>query len=423
MRTPAHALLILLAAMLLTLGLGGVPSGAQQSTKDVPRRGSGAAPVLVHYMPWFEGKPTSPAWGWHWTMNHYDPDTLNAEQRRAVASHDYPLAGAYDSSDPDLLEYHALLMKAAGINGVIVDWYGTADFNDYALIHRNTTRLIETLKRFGLKFAICYEDQSVRQRVERGVIKPAEAVAQGKQDLLWLSEHWFKEPLYVKLSGKPVLLAFGTPYFSAEQWRELLAATPEPPALYVEDNLIAPAEGVFGWTPMWMSREKRLTQSQVDDYLKQLYAKPCPTIGIAFPGYHDIYEEAKVHPSFGRLDADGGAVLARTLKLARDSKSPLIQIATWNDFGEGTTVEPAREYGYRYLEMIQNSTAMGGGDGSHLRLPLQVFQLRKRTTTPEQRKALDDAVEAVKARKYAEATRRLAALSRQLPPPSAPGPR
>jgi hypothetical protein len=29
-------------------------------------------------MPWYEAKPFSPDWGWHWTMNHFDPEHADA---------------------------------------------------------------------------------------------------------------------------------------------------------------------------------------------------------------------------------------------------------------------------------------------------------------------------------------------------------
>jgi hypothetical protein len=32
----------------------------------------------------------------------------------------------------------------------------------------------------------------------------------------------------------------------------------------------------------------------------------------------------------------------------------LVQVVTWTDFGEGTIVEPTREYGYRDLGMLQD---------------------------------------------------------------------
>ena len=36
--------------------------------------------LLAHYMPWYEAKPHSPHWGWHWTMGAFDPDAKTAGQ-------------------------------------------------------------------------------------------------------------------------------------------------------------------------------------------------------------------------------------------------------------------------------------------------------------------------------------------------------
>jgi len=48
-----------------------------------------------------------------------------------LASHFIPLTGPYDSSDEAVLDYQVQLMKLSGIDGVIVDWYGNANVNDY----------------------------------------------------------------------------------------------------------------------------------------------------------------------------------------------------------------------------------------------------------------------------------------------------
>ncbi len=45
-------------------------------------------------------------------------------------------------------------MKFAGIDGVILDWYGIRKHNDYAVIHRNSQHFIKHLRRAGLKFAV-----------------------------------------------------------------------------------------------------------------------------------------------------------------------------------------------------------------------------------------------------------------------------
>jgi acetyl esterase/lipase len=47
------------------------------------------------------------------------------------------------------------------------------------------------------------------------------------------------------------------------------------------------------------------------------------------------------------------STLAETLDLALRSGAPLIQVATWNDYGEGTVIKPTRAFGNRYLEQLQ----------------------------------------------------------------------
>jgi hypothetical protein len=116
--------------------------------------------ILVHYLPWYEAKPNSPHWGWHWTMNHFDPDRV-VDGKPAIASHYHPLIGPYDSGDAAVLEYHLLLMKLAGIDGVIVDWYGTSVLLDYPMIHRRTGALFLSAAELGLEVGICYEDQEI----------------------------------------------------------------------------------------------------------------------------------------------------------------------------------------------------------------------------------------------------------------------
>jgi hypothetical protein len=52
---------------------------------------SGSKPrLMAHYMPWFTTKETSGSWGWHWTMNHFNPDQVDAKGKRQIASHYYP---------------------------------------------------------------------------------------------------------------------------------------------------------------------------------------------------------------------------------------------------------------------------------------------------------------------------------------------
>ena len=105
-------------------------------------------------------------------------------------------------------------------------------------------------------------------------------------------------------------------------------------------------------------------------------------MAVAFPRFHDIYEQAKVHASWGKIDDDDGKTFAVTLEKALRSGLPLIQISTWNDWGEGTVIEPSTEFGYRDLEVVQRLRRRYlepgfAGKPDDLRLPLRLFKLRK----------------------------------------------
>src|SRR6185369_13833669 len=138
-------------------------------------------PLMVYYMPWYVAKPYSSAWGWHWTMNHFDPDIINASGERQIASWYYPLVGPYDSADPAVLEYHVLLMKLGGIDGVIVDWYGPDAYLDYAINNERTAALFQFARKAGLKFSLCYEDQTIQQEINGGFLPASNAVAHAQQ--------------------------------------------------------------------------------------------------------------------------------------------------------------------------------------------------------------------------------------------------
>src|SRR5205807_732935 len=80
-----------------------------------------------------------------------NPNIIDANGHRQIASNYYPLIGPYASSDPNLIEYHLLLMKLSGIDGVLVDWYGTQGSNgDVGSLLTNSNAMINSTAGVGL---------------------------------------------------------------------------------------------------------------------------------------------------------------------------------------------------------------------------------------------------------------------------------
>jgi acetyl esterase/lipase len=350
--------------------------------------------LLVHYMPWYATKDVSGEWGWHWTMNHFDPEQKRWDDQRKIASHDYPLIGPYDSGDDHALECQALLMKIAGLDGVVIDWYGTSDLNDHAMNQRNTQKLIPWLKRAGLSFAVCYEDQAVKS------LKSGDDLKQAEKDLEWAEEHFFADPSYVKQDGRPVLLVFGPQHL---KWKFDLSSKPLVFGLahLAKENGL---DGAFAWPPV--AGGKSLTPEQWKKEIGLIYAQKQPFIATAFPGFKDIYQQAGVHDSYGGIASRNGLTMSESLTQALESKAPLIQIATWNDYGEGTMIEPTRNTGFRHLEKLPRC-----GSPADLRLPVMLYQLRKRGGDAAK---LDETATLMFASKFTEAEAILASVSREL---------
>ncbi len=345
---------------------------------------------MAHYMPWYASKPVSGQWGWHWTMNHFDPDKTEGapvagmSARPEGASRYRPLIGLYDSGDPDALKCQVMLMKLSGIDGVIIDWYGTEDFYDYATLNRNTLRLIPLLQQAGLRFAVCYEDQSVAQMVEGKRFSAEEAVPRGQGLMKWMQQNFFSNPAYLRFDGRPVLLSFGEPYYKDAEWNDLFSLLPTKP-LYLTEHVIraqTAATGGFDW-PVPNGGFEGAMKEQNGFYER---AKGWPRfIAAAYPRFQDIYAQAGVHPSWGNIADREGRTYSETLTRALQSQASVVQLVTWNDWGEGTQIEPSVEFGYRDLEVTQKLRRgfldpKFSGTASDLRLPVEWYHRKKLAT-------------------------------------------
>jgi hypothetical protein len=385
-----------------------------------PERQAAHPQILAHYMPWFEARPESRQWGWHWTMNHFDPSQVK-EGVPSIASHYRPLIGPYDSRDPAVIEYHLLLMKLAGIDGIVVDWYGLAELYDYPLIHRNTAALFGPAARLGLKVAICYEDQTIPKLVAEKRLAAADRVKHARGEMDWLRKDWYQEPAYLRAGGKPVLLSFGWDGLTEPEWEQVFDAPDHRPLYLSQHRRRTVAAGTFDWP------QPKAWQAGLDQYYRSAEAGR-PFMPVSFPRFHDVYAEAKVQPSYGSIPDDAGRTFTTTLKRALTSGASMVQIATWNDWGEGTVIEPSYEFGYRDLEAVQrlrreHVDPRFAVDPGSLRLPHRLWLLRgKQGDRPALKTALDTTARLLAANRPTEAAAAIARADSLAAPGTQPPP-
>lgn len=360
-----------------------------ESRSDRGRQANRDTLILAHYMPWYTAKPDSDQWGWHWTMNHFDPNQHDGD-RRQIASQYYPSIGPYDSGDKDVLEHHLLLMKLSGIDGVIVDWYGLSDYRDYPLLHRNTTRMLQACERLKMKFAICYEDQTITALVNGKELDATDRVTHAVREIEWLGKYWFKSPSYVRLENQPVMLSFGHDGLDPSEWQRCLSQLSFSLRYFSQDYRRPGASGGFGWpSPTHGTRHAK-------EFLERSADWP-QLIPVAFPRFNDIYGAAGVRDGFPIIPDEDGETLRSTVRWALAStpeKAPIIQIATWNDWGEGTQIEPSLEHGTRDLRIIKGLLARTSSwPEESFKLPFTILRLRRATNANNE--ILDRAVQAI----------------------------
>lgn len=305
--------------------------------------------LYVHYMPWFETPETNGgAWGQHWTMANKNPNNMDENGKREIAAHYYPLIGPYASGDKDALEYHLLLMKYSGIDGLLVDWYGTRDLYDYPAVKRNTEVLMDVAGKVGLELAIVYEDQTLRAEMEG----TDEKMAQAQADMKYLEANFFNKSNYIKVDGKPLLLVFGPQEISSpDNWSTILSVLNTKPsflALYghsgaTNSAATKNAQGEYIWVDATSMDTKYAAKDNFELFM-----------GGAYPGFHDFYKEGGWGESvLSSIDYADGATFRNLLNMAKSNHVDMLQLITWNDFGEGTMIEPTEEFGYSFLSELQ----------------------------------------------------------------------
>jgi len=320
---------------LLLLFLAVVGFATASWAAEVPRQ------VLAFYYPWY-GAADGPGGAGktvHWGR-------IDVAGKDIEASTDYPELGVYDSHDPNLIDRHCRWAKAAGIDGFIVSWWGHNHYTDRAM-----PLILEACKRHGLTTCIYYETVP-RPRTPRSAA----------DDIVKVLNKYGKHPAHLKASGKPVVFIYGRALqeMGLTEWLKAL------------EMINAECEGGFAAMGDQFSYGAVRVFDGVHTY---------NTAGQL--GGRDLADAsrwaAETYPSWVRLADDGGRICAITVIPGYDDtkiRKPglavkrydgelyrvqweqaikadphWVLITSFNEWHEGSEIEPSVQYGRRYLDL------------------------------------------------------------------------
>ncbi|HVY26677.1 MAG TPA: carbohydrate-binding protein [Polyangiaceae bacterium] len=362
--------------------------------------------VFMHYMPWFEAKNTQHgysrknAFGWHWTMNNCTAETNGL--LNSVCAVEKPLIGPYSSSDPYVIEYHLLLIKYAGFDGVALDWGGVLPVGDLPDNKYNGDQMINRLSDFGLKFLVVSEDRNYQRDNQAGVADSWAGIHNDSDDIADLAadlnclkaggtcgNQYFGNSQYEKFNNVPVLLTFGPAFLQQGfYWDQGYAAaglnsgsTYHAALWYQGSQLGNESDGTFAW--IWQGAGAVGDASWTAQTHEQYYCDNEPVnssrlkVASIFASHDTYYARGGAGSDAGNFQVpfNGGAQIDQSADKVLGSNANYVQFATFNDWGENTQAEPSVGQGYTALQHLQ--TKLGAGYGlNELQLIKRLFDER-----------------------------------------------
>lgn len=372
--------------------------------------------VFAHYMTWF-GRPEKSEnwynWAWPQKPNNRNPERMFRNGRRDVASLHYPLIGPYDSTDEDVLEYHILSAKSAGIDGFVVNWYNFSDKGGSSRhIDEGFRNLLRVSENLGFKVCIDVDDKCMFPPYT-GAATRQDAVEEAKKALRRIFREYARSEAYFRIDGKPVITNFGwgppsysndkAVSFSPQEWKEILDSVREFKPLFIADHqwhweksikgagFLQVADSIYPWVSGGpVPRIKFYEQSKqavAEGKMKFISGEACP-------GF-DSYGTWGWGGGRTIISREGGKVYRQTWDECLKYGAKWIQIITWNDFAEGTTIEPTLDYGYEYLEITSDYTAKIKKikpDYDALRIPKDIYDIKSRIKRLKEEEGADNDV-------------------------------
>ncbi len=373
----------ILPAVSICLLLGACSSFHEVETGTI--RTKGKTDFLCHYMSWFrfsesDGIINFDHWAWDGKNAKHNPNQPLFAGMRDIASVFYPSIGVYDSSDPETIDYHILSAKTAGIQGFVIDWYGKGGFVDESF-----EKLLVRSEKMDFKAAICYEEKTCFPSWNK-ISERDEAVKKAAADFKYMAEKFFSKKSYFRKNGKPCVFIFGgwgdwpgkgKLYFSSEEWDKIIEAAGGD-IYIIRQNFNAEYKNIrsaFAWcgNDDYLKWFYRTGDKMLEDRLLDFYC------GSACPGFDD--RGVWGWGTAPRFEAPLGTEnYSRYWREFEKSSADIIQLVTWNDFQEGTVIEPTVQNGNLYLEMtMAEIQKLGGnvyGNPADIEIPYMIFYLK-----------------------------------------------
>ncbi|MFW6308377.1 MAG: glycoside hydrolase family 99-like domain-containing protein [bacterium] len=300
--------------------------------------------VMAFYYPWYRSKDFSDRWI-HWK-------NVDEKNQEISNSANYPQLGAYDSLDEEVVTTHFKQASEVGIDTFIVSWWGPSTPSDNAI-----NLILEKAQEYDISIALYYE-KNPKETVDGRIKK-------GYEDFTYILDEYTDHPAYLKVAEKPVLFIYGRAMneVALNEWGKIINKVREEEEKdfqIIVDNQDEFTVSIFDGLHTYniAASIKSLSLEQIDKFTQKNFEQ---MVNIA-NSYNKIstvtiipaYDDTKIREPGINVPRREGQLYSTLWENAIKANPDWILITSWNEWHEGSEIEPSIEYGEKYLDITKN---------------------------------------------------------------------
>ena len=289
--------------------------------------------VGAFYYTWYNNPETDSKWE-HWDQNHHQPPL-------DISSDYYPVLGAYSSNDEEVIAQHFAWLREAGVGVVITTWWGPGSGTD-----RIVPLMLDIADHYGLKVTFLIEQYTGRSAFTLGTnVRYLKTTYGSHPAFYWTTETSQFSPDDRK---KGLFFIWGTTNVEEggsavpfDYWRETLDKlhAEDPGTLVISDEYDSPYrkeshfDGSYNYGVLDV------------DPVGYTYATKLHQDAWYVPGINPGFSISRIDYPL-ELDTprrDGLTYNDRWESMFAQGREPqMVVITTFNEWHEGTQIEPAQ---------------------------------------------------------------------------------
>ncbi|PWR72916.1 glycoside hydrolase family 99-like domain-containing protein [Methanospirillum stamsii] len=353
--------------------------------------------IGAHYYPWYGKLANIIIGGGNW-----DSGTAHT-----------PILGKYSSDNEEVIREHVRMAKSAGIDFFILEWTGPGLWED-KIIRKHCIPVFESMQ---MPFCIMYDSYFTLHKTETDptwdLSKKYDCrITKGMkmiEDFQYLLRTYFSHPLYFHIQKRPAVMVFlaykyrdtqglikklrtleGMPeggpfligdiistYFSSKGhynvsdilsylYNTSLSGIIKKINLKIysgnheEKSVLSELDAISGYNIIKTNGEILENYKKSLQYLKktsEMYHNVC--IPFIFPGYDDTNLRGSRRERHTIKRGNNGEFYRNIIKIAQKFVNPninLLILTSFNEWHEGTEIEPSKQYGDLFLNITSDLT-------------------------------------------------------------------